>query len=117
MTDAIELVELLQEFGDDNIILENRRVPRVILPRLDPFNFYDDKKFKKRYRLTKQSVKKVIRMVREKLEPEIIQKCTISIELKVLVTLRYYAKGCLQLENGKIYILIYLIYNLINNLK
>jgi hypothetical protein len=45
-------------------------------------------------------------MVKEKLEPEIIQKCTISVELKVLVTLRYYAKECLQLENGKIYILI-----------
>lgn len=69
--------------------------------RGDPFVNLNDSEFRNRYRLTKEAVRFVVNQVKDKLECNNIRDINISPELQVLVTLRYFAKGCYQPELGR----------------
>lgn len=100
MEEFNRIVDRLEVVNRVNNVREMRRRRRV-LDRQDPLTFYDDEEFRKRYRLTKGTVRFVTELLKDDLEPETRNSQNISVELMVLTTLRYYAKGCFQTDNGK----------------
>lgn len=78
--------------------LNHRRVFRV---RQNPFEIYNNCEFRQRYRLTKDAVRYVIGLIEDELSPLRLGQKNITPSLQVLIALRYYAKGCYQLELGK----------------
>lgn len=93
--DIEDVVNIREGFG------VNVEHVRHVRPRKDPFEEYSDREFRNRYRLTKDAVHFVIDLVRGDLEHLSDQALNISPALQVLVTLRYFAKGCYQTELGK----------------
>ncbi|KAJ3665363.1 hypothetical protein Zmor_000860 [Zophobas morio] len=95
--DIEDVVNIREGFG------VNVEHVRHVRPRKDPFEEYSDREFRNRYRLTKDAVHFVIDLVRGDLEHLSDQALNISPALQVLVTLRYFAKGCYQTELGDLH--------------
>jgi hypothetical protein len=74
---------------------------RVVRTRENPFEKYSPRELRKRYRLTKEVVKFVAELVQDHIKGNSPRDSDISPLLQVLITLRYFAKGCYQLELGK----------------
>jgi hypothetical protein len=74
---------------------------RVVRTRENPFEKYSPREFRKRYRLTKEAVEFVVELVEDDIKANSSRDSDISPLLQVLITLRYFAKGCYQLELGK----------------
>jgi hypothetical protein len=101
MADCLEVVNAIDEAIEVREVVGMRaRNPAVYRERLDPLDVYSDREFRNRYRLTKNSVRFVTDLVEERLAPQSIQEANISASLQVLIALRFYAKGCYQLESG-----------------
>ena len=79
MTELVNLV--------DNVRRRIYERPRNFRPRIHPFQEYDAKEFRNRYRLTFMAD-----LVREQLIPVSVQQKNISIEMQLLITLRFFAK-------------------------
>lgn len=94
-----EDLHVLDQINHINGIREFRN--RRHLDRQDPFNFYNNVEFKKRYRVSKDTVRYLINLLKHDLEPQTANLQNISVELMVLTSLRFYAKGFFQQENGK----------------
>lgn len=102
----MEYVRVINEVRDVRNINEMlQRRPRVIRERNDPFNMFDEIAFRNRYRLSKEAVRFVIDLIEERLFPQAGHENDISPALQVLITLRFYAKGCYQVELGKFYVI------------
>lgn len=82
----------------------NRHRRRIILfkERKNPFALLSESEFKRRYRFSKDTVKFIISIVKDELKPLQERRNTISCEMQVLITLRYFAKGMYQEDNGKL---------------
>jgi hypothetical protein len=74
---------------------------RVVRTRENPFKKYSPRELRKRYRLTKEVVEFVAELVQDHIKGNSPRDSDISPLLQVLITLRYFAKGCYQLELGK----------------
>ncbi|XP_024939488.1 putative nuclease HARBI1 [Cephus cinctus] len=61
------------------------------------------REFRNRYRLSKDSVRFVISLVEDRLVSHAGHHNDISPAMQVLVTLRFYAKGCYQTELGDLH--------------
>lgn len=74
---------------------------KIYLERKNPFHEYDEKNFKKRYRMSKDTARYVIGLVRDDLLPMHgnLGK-PISPEIQVLATIRYLAKGAYEQDIG-----------------
>lgn len=79
------------------------RNPRVFRNRIDPFEIYNDREFRQRYRLSKECARFVISLVEERLSSVSVRRNILSPTLQILIALRYYAKGCYQVELGKFF--------------
>lgn len=76
---------------------------RNVRERNDPFAEFSDAEFRNRYRLTKEAVRFVTDLIEEQLQPRSLQEINISPALQVLTTLRFFAKGCYQIENADLH--------------
>jgi len=102
--DVFEEIEHAIEVNEVNAM--RNPAPRVFRNRIDPFDIYSDSEFRQKYRLTKECARYVITLVERRLRPlRGIIHC-ITPALQVLITLRYYAKGCYQVELGECKIII-----------
>ncbi|XP_066960858.1 putative nuclease HARBI1 [Macrobrachium rosenbergii] len=76
------------------------RRPRNFRPRLDIFNVYDDSDFRKRYRVDQNGLMYVTDLIREAIANLTERSHAVTPEMKVALTLRYFATGKMQLCNG-----------------
>ncbi|KAK4307202.1 hypothetical protein Pmani_021018 [Petrolisthes manimaculis] len=76
------------------------RRPRNFRPRLDIFNVYNDSEFRKRYRLDQQGFLYVTELIREVIANRTERSHAVTPEMKVALTLRYFATGKMQLCNA-----------------
>lgn len=104
-------IQNYQQFQRDNQDIEevinidrirNRRAPKIYRKRTNVFADYSDAEFKQIYRMPKNLAERIILMVEERIDDVInIEEkrgSPVPIELQVLATLRYLAKGCYQRE-------------------
>lgn len=104
--EALEMADIANQANFDNNIqnLEMLEVSNAmpttrkytVRKRIDPFTFYDNDEFKKRYRLTKDMVELLYNMIdgENTLEPLVSRPgFTIPGITKLLIALRYYAAG------------------------
>lgn len=96
--EGFELVEDVRQVNN----IGNRRRP-VFRKRANPFEIFDDNEFMRRYRISKDTVRYIVNMLREDLEAQSDNSNNVSVETKVLVTLRFFAKGCYQIENADLH--------------
>lgn len=82
-----EIDEIENEIAD----LEQKKL-YTVQSRLDPMHEYSDEEFRKRFRLTKNSVIYLNSLIGKDLEPKVTRNgFTLSALDKILITLRYYA--------------------------
>lgn len=94
-----EIDEIENEIAD----LEQRKL-YTVQSRLDPMHEYSDEEFRKRFRLTKNSVIYLHSLIAKDLEPKVtLIGFTLSALDKILITLRYYASACFQLVAANFY--------------
>lgn len=99
-----EEIEHVLEVNEVNVIRNS--APRVFRNRIDPFDIYSNSEFRQRYRLTKECARYIITLVERRLRPLQGTIYYITPTFQVLITLRYYAKGCYQVELGEFKIII-----------
>lgn len=75
------------------IEMERRRKPYTYYQRTDAFVKYSEEEFRRRFRMSKQSVRFIYDLIGIELEPLVHRTITISGMDKLLLTLRYYATG------------------------
>lgn len=76
------------------------RRPRNFRPRLDIFNVYDDREFRRRYILDRNGFLHVTDLIREVIANRTERSHAVTPEMKVALTLRYFATGKMQLCNA-----------------
>ncbi|XP_017476545.1 PREDICTED: putative nuclease HARBI1 [Rhagoletis zephyria] len=81
-----------------NIII-NRR-PRIMRQRRNFLSYYDDVDFRCRFRLTKQAAWMVLELIRSKIQHKTNKNGAMSPEVMFLITLRFFATGCMQRTGG-----------------
>lgn len=99
----MEYVRVMNEVRDVRNVDILQRRPRVIRERINPFDMFDEIAFRNRYRLSKEAVRFVIHLIEDRLLSQAMHEKDISSALQVLITLRFYAKGCYQLELGDLH--------------
>ncbi|XP_036320374.1 putative nuclease HARBI1 [Rhagoletis pomonella] len=82
----------------ERIIITRR--PRYIRDAPTRFRDFDEKDFRDRFRVSKASAWMVLRMIREKIQHKITWNSALTPEEMLLVTLRFYATGCMQRTGG-----------------
>lgn len=88
----------IDRLEDEISLLIRNRKPYRIQVRRDPFIEYTDNEFRRRFRLTKNTVHYLYNLIGAELEPLVIrERFTISGMEKILVTLRYYATASFHL--------------------
>lgn len=81
--------------------LENSRKAYTIQERSNPMEDFNDEHFRRRFRLTKESVQYLHSLIGNQLEPKTTRPGTsLSALDKILITLRYYATGCYHLVSA-----------------
>ncbi|XP_018565347.1 putative nuclease HARBI1 [Anoplophora glabripennis] len=78
------------------------RNPKVYVRRINPFEEYDDSKFKQIYRISKNLAENIINMVHQQISVS-NRGGGISPGLQVLTTIRYLAKGAYEQDIGDIH--------------
>ncbi|XP_067208429.1 putative nuclease HARBI1 [Linepithema humile] len=99
--DVLDEIEHVADVREVNAI--RNRDPRVFRNKMDAFKIYNDREFRQRYRLTKECARYVISLVEERLSPLSGRRNVVTPTLQILIALRYYAKGCYQIELGDLH--------------
>jgi hypothetical protein len=100
LDNILEEIDLINE--DMNIDPpENRYTYRL---RKNPLDEFSESEFKKRYRLSKDTARYVVNLIRNDIKSASNRAVDVSPELQLLITLRFYSKGSCQLELGKLQI-------------
>lgn len=72
--------------------------------RVNPMDIYDEKEFRRRFRLSKDSVRYLYDLIGKDLEPLVTRaKFTITGLNKILITLRYYATASFQMVGADLF--------------
>lgn len=108
MENLLRLNELIQNEIDDieNEIaeLQTPRKPYTVQARLNPMIEYSDDEFRRRFRLTKETVIFLHSLIGEELEPTATRNdFTLNAIDKILITLRYFATASFQLVTADFY--------------
>lgn len=77
--------------------------PRVFRDRSNPFDMYDERDFKLRFRLGKDTVMDILREIGPQLEHVTHRNMAISAMMQVLITLRFFATGAFQMVIGDLF--------------
>lgn len=98
----IEMDILQDEFDRlENEIQNVRRKPYTIRNRTDPMLIFTEDEFRRRFRLSKDTVRYLYNLIGEELEPLAIRPgFTISGLNKILITLRYFATASFHLVSA-----------------
>lgn len=97
-------IEEIEEINDENILVI-RAVKRYIRDGQNPFEFYNNLEFKKRYRFSKESVMyRILPKIQENLQKINNRGLPIAPVLQLLICLRFYATASFQVRST-IYIL------------
>lgn len=91
----VEMNNYLSSSSDEevlNVIADIER-PRLFRARPKPLDKYNDEEFRSRYRLCKNTVVVIIRLIEEELSPMTLRNHSLSAGDQLLVTLRFYATG------------------------
>ena len=80
----------------------NGRRRRVFLRRPDFFQELNDEKFYRRFRFSKDTVRYIIDLIRDEIEPITQRSHSIGADLQVFIALRFYAIGCFQETAGEL---------------
>lgn len=89
---------------DEILVLQTVKKPYKIRQRLEPFMEYSDSEFRRRFRLSKESVNYIYELIGESLEPlKTRENFTISGMDKILITLRYFATASFHIVSGDFY--------------
>ncbi|XP_063222478.1 putative nuclease HARBI1 [Bacillus rossius redtenbacheri] len=91
-----DVVERLLDLGRQNEIPRRR----IYLPRSNPFEEYDDKKFVMRYRLSKETVVRVLAQIEDNLTFNSNRNRPVSPMNQLLLSLRFYATGAFMVVCG-----------------
>lgn len=105
--DSIEAVFAVVDNIDDNILEEievaEPRNPKVYFRDVDPFHYYSEDCFKKRFRFTKSVVRHVILpRIEDTLQSETQRGLPLTPLCQLLTALRFYATGSFQIVCGDI---------------
>ena len=76
--------------------------PNVLRDRMNPFEFYDDDEFIRRYRFSKAGVRDLCDVLRNDLQRD-PRGNPLSVELQVEITLRFYATGSFEKVTGDLF--------------
>ncbi|XP_062602602.1 putative nuclease HARBI1 [Saccostrea cucullata] len=77
-----------------------QRQRRVFKPRLDPFTEYNAVGLITRYRFDRQGIEHIGTLIDDFVSPATSRNCSIPTNLQVMIALRYFATGKMQLCNG-----------------
>lgn len=86
----------MEMFNAVNIFIQRKR-KYTVRQRIDPFTYYDEDEFKRRYRMSKNLVEMLYNLIDGQitLEPMLVREnFTIPGITKLLIALRFYATGC-----------------------
>ncbi|KAJ3655893.1 hypothetical protein Zmor_015001 [Zophobas morio] len=86
LTDDEDFLELLDEVMEP-------RLPRIFRNRIDPFEIYNDKEFKRRYRLSKDVTNFIINEISPEISSQTDRNHALSASEQVIITLRFLATG------------------------
>ncbi|VDH94751.1 Hypothetical predicted protein [Mytilus galloprovincialis] len=73
--------------------LGRQRNDRVYRERIDHLDQMRDEEVRKRYRFNKESIRFICNLLRDKLQQPTKRSQALSVELQVLIALRFYATG------------------------
>jgi len=98
--DDIELDFIENEIHENNEENQPERVPkRYIRDALNPFEFYDELQFKRRYRFSKESVEYgILPKIEQSLAQIINRGLPIPPRMQLLICLRFYATASFQVN-------------------
>lgn len=91
--------QLIENLTDDEDILElidivqNRRRPRTFRKRENHFEKWNDAEFHQRFRFSEKGVRFILNLIEEDITSATNWNHAVTAELKLLVTLRFYASG------------------------
>ena len=94
---ALLALQDLDFLDDVNQVLRPERVYR---DHSNPFEYYSDDEFRKRFRFTKEGTMFILNLISEELEHGTNRGHGLPPMLQLLVTLRYYATGSFQMTVG-----------------
>lgn len=100
--ERIDFLHDLLDFSSSSSSSSDDEGPRMRLvkPRNNLFNELDDIEFKKRFRLSKNTVEQVANMLDNVFEPIDQRNQPVSKLNQILITLRYFATGSFQINIG-----------------
>ena len=92
----------MDDFGNFRLLNNRRRNRRVFLERPNFFETYSDDKFRKKFRVRKDTARYIVDLVRDVIEPDTLRNNSLNAEIQVLMTLRFYARGLFQDVTGEL---------------
>lgn len=94
--DNDEFFEFIDFFMEENV---NRLPKRYIRDTEDPFRFYSELEFKKRYRFSKSTIQqRILPLIEETLKTPDNRGLPINPVMQLLIALRFYATGNFQVS-------------------
>lgn len=75
---------------------------RVFRDRRNPFEIYDDQELYERFRFDRRAIFTIVDLVREEMARKTRRSCAVSVELQVLVALKFLASGTFLISCGDI---------------
>ncbi|XP_067208392.1 putative nuclease HARBI1 [Linepithema humile] len=94
-----ELFEYEEDFCEENYeILIRIRKPYTVRPRPDLLNMYDKNEFIARFRLCKETVLRIVDLIRDRIQTRTMRNNAITPLHQLLLTLRFYATGTFQIS-------------------
>jgi hypothetical protein len=89
-----------EEEGDDNEQHGPGRVQRVLWERCDPLTHYNNVDFHRNFRFTKENLRKVVALIKDKIEFKSKRGCPLNPEQQTCLTLTFFASGSFQHVSG-----------------
>uniref|UniRef100_A0A1I8NIS5 Uncharacterized protein n=1 Tax=Musca domestica TaxID=7370 RepID=A0A1I8NIS5_MUSDO len=77
-----------------------KRATKTYRERVDYLQFYDEKGFVKRFRISKRTFQFLIQIVGPSLQAKVSKQYSVSPRTKLLITLRFYASGSFLITVG-----------------
>jgi hypothetical protein len=100
MHGILNFFELAQEEAVEEQQVAPPRAERVYEQRLGPLTKYDDRKFVKRYRISKDSFRWLVGVLQDDLLHETDQNHALTPAQQLSVALRFYARASFQMDIG-----------------
>lgn len=100
LQDFFEFIDVLEEEQQNEDELNAWRLPkRYIRDMQDPFDFYENSEFSRRFRIKKENVRNVLLpLVSDALEKATQKGLPVPPHLQLLIALRFYATGNFQVS-------------------